>query len=95
MIVGNISENWVIEKWWLVQWWVYKNHKAFDDKEWICYIPELSHDLEEWEEETIDNGTVYTYQNFLDICDWNHDDAQELFDFVDRQHPETLRNERE
>lgn len=93
MKTGNISESWVITKEYDTQWWIYKDREAFDKKEGICYIPEFSHDLEEWEEETIHNGTTYTYQDFLYICDWNHDQAQELFDFVDRQHPETLRNE--
>tara|TARA_R100001163_G_C4906842_1_gene92926 strand:- start:271 stop:498 length:228 start_codon:yes stop_codon:yes gene_type:complete len=58
----------------------FKDRKAFNNKKGICYIPELS-------------DQKYTYSDFLRIANSNKTLAQNLFDIVDWQHPETLLDE--
>ena len=68
----------VIERGPTEQGYVFKDEEAYyessDDK--VCYVPELSDE-------------VYTKQSFLDIAG-EQDLADELFDEVDWQYPETL-----
>tara|TARA_R100001244_G_scaffold60743_1_gene51005 strand:+ start:675 stop:914 length:240 start_codon:yes stop_codon:yes gene_type:complete len=58
----------------------FKSNKAFKSKKGVCYIAELS-------------DQKYTYNDFLNIAKGNKDLAQNLFDIVDWQHPETLLEE--
>ena len=58
----------------------FKDRQAFNNKKGICYIPELS-------------DQKYTYLDFLRIANNNKTLAQNLFDIVDWQHPETLLDE--
>lgn len=59
---------------------VFKSGEAFYDTEHpdrICYVPELS-------------DSEYTRNDFLKMCNDQLEFAEELFDGVDWQHPETL-----
>lgn len=56
---------------------------AYLDKEHpdkVCYIPELS-------------DSLYTRQDFLDMCNGQEDIADRIFEAVDWQHPETYLEE--
>ena len=60
------------------QGYVFKSWDAYKNKsKEPCYVPELS-------------DTIYTAEDFLRICNDQKDFADELFDGVDWQHPETL-----
>ena len=62
------------------QGFVFKDEEAYEtDKTKVCYVPELSDE-------------AYTGKDFLDIAG-EQDLADELFDQVDWQHPETLFDE--
>jgi hypothetical protein len=61
----------------------YKDEKAFESKEGICYIPSLA-------ESGID---CYTYDDFLELCHGNEKKARQLFDLCDWTFPETLVDE--
>ena len=60
---------------------VFKDYDAYynriDDP---CYVPELT-------------DTVYTARNFLEMCNGQKDFADELFESVDWQHPESYMEE--
>lgn len=59
---------------------VFKSGEAFYDTEHpdrICYVPELS-------------DSTYSRDDFLEMCNDQLEFAEELFDGVDWQHPETL-----
>ena len=67
----------IIEREYHGQGWIFKDEKAFShhyDKP--CYIAELS-------------DTVYTKQDFINLCGGREDFAEICFDAVDWQHPES------
>ncbi len=67
----------IIERGSTEQGYVFKDEEAYEnDKDKVCYVPELSDE-------------AYTGKDFLDIAG-EQDLADELFDQVDWQHPETL-----
>ena len=71
----------IIERDYFQQGWIVKDEEAFlhyPDK--VCYVPELS-----------DEG--YTRQDFLDMMGGQEEFATMLFEMVDWQSPETLKNE--
>jgi hypothetical protein len=62
---------------------IFKSDEAFYDTEHpdrVCYIPELS-------------DTKYSREDFLRMCNEQTDLAEELYEAVDWQHPETLLDE--
>lgn len=62
------------------QGWIFKDEEAYLDEEHpdrICYIPELS-------------DSLYSRQDFLNMCRGQREFADELFEGCDWQHPETL-----
>ena len=63
-----------------LQGFVYKNLDEFKPSGGVCYIPELS-------------DTMYTYDDFMDICDKDYGAAITVFDVVDWQHVETAYDE--
>jgi hypothetical protein len=68
----------IVEREFYGQGYIFKDEEAYNtglDKP--CYIPELS-------------DAVYTHQSFLDMMDGQEELAQDLFERVDWQHPETL-----
>lgn len=70
----------VIDRDYYRQGWIFKDEEAYCDKEHperVCYIPELS-------------DSLYTRQDFLDMCKGQTEFADELFEGCDWQHPETL-----
>ena len=72
-----------IEREFYGQGMIFKSDEAFYDTEHpdrICYIPELS-------------DSTYSRNSFLAICDGQVDMAEELYESVDWQHPETLLDE--
>lgn len=73
----------VIDRDYYRQGWIFKDEEAYCDKEHserVCYIPELS-------------DSLYTRQNFLDMCNGQEEFAKELFYACDWQQPETLMDE--
>ena len=87
---------------------IYKDDEAFETGEGVCYVPEFEFENAdenpfEFEikeciaSEIADNPYVaiqgYTRQDFIELCDGNAKLAQELYDHVDWQHPETLWDE--
>ena len=71
-------ENGVINREWYRQGWVFKDEEAYrNHKDKPCYVPEL---LDE----------IYTGNDFLDLCKGQEDFADELFEEVDWQCPESL-----
>lgn len=73
----------VIKREFYGQGMIFKSDEAFYDTEnpeRICYIPELS-------------DTRYTRNSFLLICNGQPEIAEELYNSVDWQHPETLMDE--
>lgn len=75
---GNIVK---LERHWFQQGYIYKNPNAyFDDKSAVCYVPELS-------------DSLYTGQDFLDMCNGQPEIADHIFDAVDWQNPETYLDE--
>lgn len=79
--VGSIKENdgeYTIDRGFYRQGWVFKDEDAYRNrKSEPCYVPELS-------------DTVYTGEDFLRISHDQQEFADELFEGVDWQHPETL-----
>ncbi len=67
---------------------IFKDEEAFSRGETegscddVCYIPELS-------------DTLYSYNDFLEMCKGEKDIARWVFDCVDWQHPETYIDEME
>ena len=62
---------------------IFKDEEAYLDEEHpdrICYIPELS-------------DSLYSRQDFLDMCRGQTEFADELFEGCDWQHPESLMND--
>jgi hypothetical protein len=82
MKIGNITYNddgtiKDIEKEFWGQGYIFKDYDAYaNEPNKVCYVPELS-------------DTVYTRNNFVEICKGNEAEAYFLFDMVDWQHPET------
>jgi hypothetical protein len=67
----------VIEREYFQQGYIFKDEEAFyEHTDKVCYVPELS-------------DSVYTRNDFLDLCGGNEDFAVECFDIVDWQHPES------
>lgn len=62
------------------QGWIFKDLDAFRDRHSPCYVPEIS-------------DSVYTGQDFLDLCNGQADIAEMIFCSVDWQHPETYLDE--
>ena len=80
--VGTDQEP-VIKRGFYGQGMIFKNDEAFYDTEnpeRACYIPELS-------------DSIYTRNDFLQMCNNQSDIAEELYKSVDWQHPETLLDE--
>ena len=72
---GNIAE---LQREFFRQGWIFKDWEAFKNhSEAPCYIPELS-------------DKVYTANDFLYLCNGQKELAEQLFDGVDWQHPESL-----
>lgn len=60
---------------------IFKDEDAYRNrKSEPCYVPELS-------------DSVYTGEDFLNICNGQQEFADELFDGVDWQHPESLKED--
>ena len=75
---GDIKE---LQREYFRQGWIFKDPEAFRDREDApCYVPEL-------------NDTVYTKQDFLELCNGQEEIAQELFGQLDWQSPPALFNE--
>lgn len=77
------GEGEIIEREFYGQGMIFKSDEAFYDAEHpdrVCYIPELS-------------DTTYSRNDFLRACNDQTDLAEELYEAVDWQHPETLLEE--
>ena len=60
---------------------IFKDEDAYKNhKDKPCYVPELS-------------DSVYTGNDFLEMCNCQEDLADELFEGVDWQHPESLKED--
>lgn len=59
----------------------FKDTKAFEDKEGVCYIPE------HFDEQDAVN---FTYDDFLEISKGNDKLAKIIFNLCNWQHPETV-----
>lgn len=79
--VGIIEEKdgeYIINREYYRQGMVFKDEDAYRNrKNEPCYVPELS-------------DSVYTGKDFLKMCKGQQEFADELFEDVDWQHPETL-----
>jgi hypothetical protein len=63
------------------QGYIYKNYNAYlNDKSAVCYVAELS-------------DCLYTGQDFLDMCNGQEEIADQVFEAVDWQSPETYLQE--
>lgn len=72
-----------LEREWFRQGYIYKNPDAYhNDKSAVCYVPELS-------------DSLYTGQDFLDMCNGQPEIADQVFDAVDWQHPESYLDEQD
>jgi rubrerythrin len=70
-----------IEKEYYRQGMIFKDEDAYRNrKNEPCYVPELS-------------DSIYTGEDFLNMCNGQQEFADELFAEVDWQHPETLMEE--
>ena len=70
-----------LEREYFRQGYIYKNPNAYhNDKSAVCYVPELS-------------DSLYTGQDFLDMCNGQPEIADHVFDAVDWQHPESYLDE--
>ena len=75
---GNIAE---LQREFFGQGWIFKDWEAFQNHpDAPCYVPELS-------------DTVYTAEDFLCICNGQRELADQLFNGVDWQHPDSLMEE--
>lgn len=79
-VIGEILEDGTIERGSSNQGLVYWNAWAFKSKQGVCYVPELS-------------DTEYTYDDFLRVAKGNEKIAEQLFQTVDWQSPETVYDE--
>lgn len=94
--VGKILPNGDVEKEYHGQGCIYKNFKAFQDKsDEVCYVPELSDEkytykdfLDAAQKFIDENEDVKEYCQSEDTT--AEDIAENLFDMVDWQAPETL-----
>lgn len=79
--VGSIEEKdgeYVIDREYYRQGRIFKDEDAYRNrKDEPCYVPELS-------------DSVYTGNDFLEMCNGQQEFADELFEGVDWQHPESL-----
>lgn len=79
--IGSIEkkgENYIIYKEWYRQGMIFKDEGAYKfHKDQPCYSPELS-------------DSLYTGNDFLDLCNGQQALADQLFEEVDWQSPETL-----
>ncbi len=79
--IGSIEkkgENYIIHKEWYRQGMIFKDEGAYKfHKDQPCYSPELS-------------DSLYTGNDFLDLCNGQQALADQLFEEVDWQSPETL-----
>lgn len=98
---AEFKKEFVFTKQFYGQGHIFKSQRNFNlgrkyGKELPVYVPELD-SKSEWEEEKEypKPCAYYTYQDFLNICDGDAEKAQELFEDVDWQHPETLHMEYE
>ena len=72
---GNLVE---LEREFSSQGWIFKDWGAFrNEMDAPCYVPEL-------------DDTVYTKQDFLELCNGQEEIAEELFGQLDWQSPSTL-----
>lgn len=72
---GKITE---LQKEFFRQGWIFKDEEAFRDRpKEPCYVPELT-------------NTVYTGEDILVVCRGQRELAEEIFDALDWQHPESL-----
>ena len=71
----------VIDREYFQQGYIFKDAYAYmHEPDKVCYIPELSEEK-------------YTREDFLRICNGQKDFADQLFDGVDWQHPESLKED--
>ena len=80
--VGSIEENedgeYIINKEYYRQGMIFKDEDAYrNHKDKPCYVPELS-------------NTIYTGQDLLDMCYGQKEFADELFEALDWQHPDSV-----
>lgn len=82
--VGSIekkNDEYLINREHYRQGWVFKDEDAYRNrKDEPCYVPEL-------------DNSMYTGQDILDMCNSQQEFADELFEALDWQHPETLVDE--
>lgn len=82
--VGSIEMRdgeWIIKREYHEQGFIFKDEDAYiNQKDKPCYVPEL-------------DDAVYIGNDFLELCNGQQDLADELFEFVNWQHPETLKDE--
>ena len=82
--IGSIEDNdgeYVIHREFYRQGMIFKDEEAYKfHKDQPCYSPELS-------------DSVYTGNDFLEVCNCQQDLADELFEGVDWQHPESLKED--
>lgn len=75
--IEKIDGGYAINRGWYRQGYVFKDEDAYKNRKYDpCYVPELS-----------DN--VYTAFDFLSMCHGQQEFADELFEGVDWQHPES------
>lgn len=77
---------------WIGQGWGYKAEWDSNKPDDIIYIPEYAYD-EEDEEQLVCRGCAYSYNDFMNMCDGNEEEARYLFDYVDWQNPLTALHE--
>lgn len=80
--VGKISSIYgkevLVEREFYRQGLIFKDEEAYRCRpDAVCYVPELS-------------DATYTAKDFLELCNGQQEFADELFDEVDWQHPESL-----
>lgn len=82
--IGSIEDNdgeYIIHREFYRQGMIFKDEEAYKfHKDQPCYSPELS-------------DSVYTGNDFLELCNCQQDLADELFEGVDWQHPESLKED--
>lgn len=78
--VGSIEEvggERTIHREWYEQGFIFKDEEAYRfHKDKPCYVPELS-------------DQIYTGNDFLKLCNGQGEFADELFEYVDWEHPES------
>ena len=77
--VGSIGKDGTIERDYYRQGYVFKSWKNYysEDDSLPVYVPELT-------------DTIYTKKDIMDLCSGQKEFADELFVFLDWQHPESL-----